>query len=1838
MRPSTTSRLIGARLLSAFIAWTMTFGPVTAAYGAATPLADVPIAAKVSAKPNIVYTLDDSGSMQYNFLPDYATNAASNINITITRSAGPPYTATASGGVNALSAGDWVNIIGANKSEYNGFVKIKTKPTATTFTYDVANTATTPIAPAAGYGNIQVVVSAAYCRSGNGVTNCPQQAVNINQAGSVITGNGITRPAPLTSGGLVTATLTNTAANLANLNVGDSILISNSTTAATVPGSTSNPYYGVFTIVAKPSATTITYQITAVASSTPLTATGNKYLIAQNSTTFAPPPLHAADFNRLAYNPAVTYTAPKKADGTPLTNTGTDAKGNYGVGTVWYTPSVDRDPYASFEATPMWATTVKDDLSIKVAVPLYCNTDWPTLVNEPNGPATVLDAGDSNGQYATGKGAYCRINGTKYDLSATSGAPAVEADYNYPWQSSSGATGAQYFYRPLNNKVLWCDNTSPYWPRNICTTSGCITGCNGGTPNYGGTPVKQTCNKNANQCNSVAASRNYNPTACKTDPAAMYCAPGTGGSGSNTPGTGTLPECLACNCIADQPVANGKCSGTGAVCTGNYGVLGGNTAECPDTNTIITSCTGGNPVYSKVGSPSCTTVLFDPYTNANVASGQTMLADAGANGVVCRHNNQTYTITGIPAAGGMWTYSRTNAGDVDPANKAGGTTPLGYPLTQSGAFTSSISSSCPAVGQTVQIPRHYYIADKVEFCDDRIVTADAQWRGFGAGACQVANDLSHYKEVKYTKFTRVDLFAGNTMPFAGNANFAATTAGYFPKGPPGTPSSRVWLAGATPGPDNSESINYANWYAYYSTRLLAAKTTSSQAFSYLTNVAPDPIAYRVGFHNLGEEPVGYGGAGTTIIWQDVKDWDLTQRTAWYGKLFGVSVNNYKTPTLDAMMRIGNLFETGGAAGLPASINPLPAAAADPIATKADGTTLISCQNNYHILFTDGKTNQVTAITTPGDQDAIVPASLKLTGVWPEIEPVPPENMLATLAPRAQAGTAWPKPFVQGTPAVPNTLADVAAYYWTRDLRTSLTNDVPSSSSKLVMVCADPVNFPCPPAAKVAYSNDLDPSKDVAWWQHVNFNAISFGAQGTLDATNQAATLAALTAGTQSWPDLTQPYNPIYPKGAGAGAVAVDDLWHATVMARGSFVYARSPLEVAYGLANILAGIQNQRKSRAGAAFDGQVLNSNNDVIFEPTIEPGWAGDLLKVQIDSTDGTELKTWWQASTTLADQINPAKAGVAEPWMDPAHRRIVTSTGASAAGVGFQWANLTSAQLLSLAPDATQQKKIVSYLRGGNTWTDTSTTPSTVYTIEGVSIGQFRKRSGALGDISNAQPVIVSPPHRTYTDVGDPGYPAFVTAKASRATMVVAPANDGMVHIFDAGPMVPAADGGGTEIFAYIPKALFKGVAGTAAEDASGIQALINQDGGVPIYKHHMYVDSSPRVADVDFGGGDWHTIVVGGLGKGGNSYYALDITSETVNDETEAAARVLWEWSDAEVKYSYGRPVIVKVRDSAYPTGRWVVIVTGGYDNASGKGKVFFLDAKTGTLLSTVTTSQGAAPGAGQAAGLAQIHAFVHNQSNQIAEQVYGGDLLGNVWRIDVSAVNAYKTATATLFAQLTDPSSAAQPVTVAPQIEIDINNGVDRYVFIGTGRLLDTTDLTSPSPPQTQTMYAIRDGTLSNFSTTGLPIQPRVTMAAINPDGINAIAGGAPNGWYHDLPNVTGDSERIVVDPQSNVNVAAYVGTMVQDDPCLISLPAKLYARDYTTAESLTLDDTGTVMAYIDFPKGLVDIATVGMVQDDGSQIVGILGSQEVPGTKPARLANKFTGQGSRLSWRLLGGE
>ena len=675
---------------------------------------------------------------------------------------------------------------------------------------------------------------------------------------------------------------------------------------------------------------------------------------------FTHPPVMAADFNHLAYNPDVTYQPPLKADGTPMTysiGTVTDANGNQ----INLT-SVQRDPYlAAATLDPLGVAAVGDGSN--VTVPLFCNSDWPL-------DTTI----GTKGQYQASKGADCRINGTRYDA-FPNGAPAVSADYNYPWQPTVAPANAQYFWQ-RTAKTLWCDKTNTGWPQ-TCTANGTYS-CSVGVPT-GGTSSPQTCYFQSNQtgCTSTV----WAPAGCNLT-TGIYTGYGC---------TGT--ECLSCtsSCAATGTTGkNGKCHLTA---NGGPPGSGGSNANCncsgatctlPACSNFVvapTGCTLGGVLTANktctANAGACGDFIFNPVTKTNTAT--TLLADSNGPGTICRHNNQNYG--GAPSAG-----------------------PVNYTnLPLDVKYKSPITSGCGSFPNTATIPRHYYTVSSIDFCPATIPAAgNPKWAGFGTGVCspEKKNDQVTNKNVQYGTFRRADLINdGRTYPYVDIATGAALARTYA-----------------------QEAVNYANWYAYYRTRILAAKTTSGIAFSFLTSQGADPIAYRVGFHNFGVE-LPPNGTGAPITWVDVKEWDLAQRTAWYTSLYNVSVSTGKTPTISAMLRIGNLFEKGGSAGGDAAVNPLPLSAQDPIDRDTSGA-LISCQNNYHILFTDGYTNQIAPTSTAGERDQNLPA-----WPWPGIVETVPDQVVTNLH-----GGLWPKPFRQGAPAISNTLADVAAYYWVRDLR------------------------------------------------------------------------------------------------------------------------------------------------------------------------------------------------------------------------------------------------------------------------------------------------------------------------------------------------------------------------------------------------------------------------------------------------------------------------------------------------------------------------------------------------------------------------------------------------------------------------------------------------------------------------------------------------------------------------------------------------------------------------------------------------------------------------------------
>ena len=1269
-------------------------------------------------------------------------------------------------------------------------------------------------------------------------------------------------------------------------------------------------------------------------------------------------------------------------------------------------------------------------------------------------------------------------------------------------------------------------------------------------------PVGNVCHSDGD-CLPTGGQCSVSHAAC--DNVVTFC-PDVGGtcdSGATTPAGGcfntsqcpivgatctvdTGNSCAVATQATDCPTHKGYCSGDplhALVCT---------TADagttCPPIPSVGTcegflsiTCTA-NSDCPVVGSDPAAAVCGDLLTGSPVLS---LLEDANGPGVVCRHNNRDY-------GAGANRYDYPNAQYNTPVS--GGTGP----------------NACVASPRYATVARHYW-KTSVEWCDSANTLPGDQWLGYGKqGTCQGSSDASHsiprfYQFGAENGCSAVDCTTAIPPSAAYLDNYA-------------TPAFRRMDLNALLNPtfthdfiDDShtpvtidrsfaeEMTNYANWFAYYRTRITAVKTVTSLVFKDVD------AQYRVGFESMYVDPSTHNVAK----FLNIADFTGAQPGQFYQKLFEIVVPlGQQTPTLETLIRIGEHYKTGAVAGLPGSTDPI----------------TLSCQKNWHLLFTDGYTNQPALPVPPvGDQDDTVPATYPGFGTDP----------IGGLVP----GSPWPHPYRED-PSFPasDSLSDYATHYWVTDLRGGMPDNVPTCPSPRDVTCTDPAN-----------------------WQHVNFAAVSLGTAGKLSASDPSATLGLLTSGALQWPPPTPSVNK--PDRSG-----VDDLWHAAINGRGDFVNAETPIDVQQGVAQIVNAVIESTGTRAGAGFVSNTFSSTAKFLYRAQFIGGWGGSLAKIQFDPMTGTPGALQWDAADRLTAQL-VVNAGHPTPWFT--ERKIVTMTPAGPKP--FLWANLSASQKDSLAPGKpTRGQAIVEFLRGNRA-------------KEGVKVGQFRKRPvrTVLGDIVDSSPVFVGAPAWPFTDDNDPGYSAFATgAAATRAARVYVGANDGMLHAFD--------DVTGNETWAYIPSPLYR-------PDATGLGGLSYQIGAFPPFRHHYYVDSTPRVVDVDFDtppSGNWHTILVGGMGKGGNRYYALDVTSPVDGGVTEAAstAKVLWEFpplgdTTTDMGYTYGRPFIAKTR--AF-NGEWLVIVPVGYNNPSGVGKLYFLRARDGFKEMELSTGFGSAAAP---AGLAHAAGYTKDFRNQLIEQIYAGDLFGNFWRFDVSDPNPGNWTVGQL-ALLVDPHGDVQPVTTPPEIKVDPDNGVDRWVFVGTGRLLDDSDLIAPSPAQQQTMYAFRDGTdTTPLPLPGTPLKRTTVGMESLPNTSTAthfgLAAKPDKGWFDDLPpDVNGQIQRIIVAPAAAAGVIAYVGTSPPlDDPCLTGLPATIYARAYSTGQSLLVDsDSVTILPSIYSDTGGVGVAIVGFETAAGTTsldvrvaITGFDGSVKYYKTKPGANSSKY-----RMSWRLLG--
>ena len=457
----------------------------------------------------------------------------------------------------------------------------------------------------------------------------------------------------------------------------------------------------------------------------------------------------------------------------------------------------------------------------------------------------------------------------------------------------------------------------------------------------------------------------------------------------------------------------------------------------------------------------------------------------------------------------------------------------------------------------------------------------------------------------------------------------------------------------------------------------------------------------------------------------------------------------------------------------------------------------------------------------------------------------------------------------------------------------------------------------------------------------------------------------------------------------------------------------------------------------------------------------WYGDLVAYPIDATGQTDTanRVWnvakvFDTKQACGNGSTTDPAGSSLTYYDTG-RKIVTRNGTN--NVPFRWAATPSSTTLSAAQqasigDATNGPKILNFVRGDRinekyqeqlagdpTLPDGSPNPNYYLYTCGISTGIFRTRSSLMGDVIHSRPIYVASPPADY--IFD-SYQTFKSSNASRAPRVYIGANDGMLHAFDAS--------NGAEVWAYIPSTLI---------------ANLN-DLSVTPYTHTYFLDGGTTVGDVNFGttgAPDWRTVLVGGLGAGGKTLFALDITDPSPATETLAAAKILWEITPSSTGFgdlgnTYGDPVIARLN-----TGQWAVIAGNGYNGTStGHAVLYIIDIKTGALIKSLDTGSGSAASPN---GLSPATA-VDTNFDIMVDRVYAGDIDGNLWKFDISAAAATSwTAPASAF------YSTSLSIVGAPDVAAHPNGGY--LVYFATGRLFNSADATNATVQNYA--YGIWDG-------------------------------------------------------------------------------------------------------------------------------------------------------------------
>ena len=792
---------------------------------------------------------------------------------------------------------------------------------------------------------------------------------------------------------------------------------------------------------------------------------------------------------------------------------------------------------------------------------------------------------------------------------------------------------------------------------------------------------------------------------------------------------------------------------------------------------------------------------------------------------------------------------------------------------------------------------------------------------------------------------------------------------------------------------DEEIQNFANWYTYYRSRILLARAGVGRAF------AQQGTNMRVGFAAINQatktvDTVSSPGA----VVRGVRPFSGTNRQNFFSDLYTHPINTSGTPLRRALDDVGKYFERTDDLG-PWGATPGTA-----------GGTQLSCRQNYNILMTDGYWNGDAAPTAAATQNVDNLAGSTISG---------------TISGIAQTYTYSPShPY---SDSYSSTLADAAMYYWKRDLRTDLTNNVPVGN-------ANP-----------------------AFWQHmVNFT-VGLGVFGTL---NPTTALTGLTSGTTAWPQ---------PVSNSTTGVNIDDLWHAAVNSRGGFFSASDPETFASALSSSLQEIVNRTSSSSSVATSTTQLKSSTKYFQSLSTSGEWGGTVMS-RLVSDDSDQ----WDAAVQLNTQVSASSDT----------RKIITSRG-TRDGVAFLYGNLSDTQQAALNFDSngvvdTRGLDRVGYLRGHSQHEGTS--PDQFRQRPNRKLGDIVNSnpwyaSEPAAGYSDVDYSGYSAFRSTYLD-------RIPVVYVGANDGMLHGFNACEVGFTYATNIVCTTAMAGTEVIAYVPTSVYPNLR-KLTEQSYNTSHLYFVDGSPMV--GDAFVNGSWRsvlVGGLNSGGKGYFALDVTNptdASKAAPTFSQANAASLQLWEFTDA--------NDADLGLSYNLPPTNQetgqpLQITRLANGKWAAIVGNGYNSSSGKAALFilFLNGPSGTgstwTLGTDYIKLVAETATGSN-GLSTPFPF-DSDGDGYVDVVYAGDLKGNMWKFFVgpNAQDAAVTSdpatwrvafsTAPLFTAV-NASNQIQPITHPPVVSLHPTSGL--MVLFGTGKYLENSDIAST---EVQTYYGLRD--------------------------------------------------------------------------------------------------------------------------------------------------------------------